>query len=165
MLSQYTKVIYLCCFNNHTGYIKKLSWLKPPFNSQLNHTFGFPFSCIICQAWESIISVRVTDLAVRSTQQPRYFSQCGSNICSPDPNNFKNDCRVPASPQTPLLLGLVRKCIFVIWGQWALGPKIWPPGPNYPKYDCCGPDKSIHTHIIGPVENIPGTEAKMAIKS
>ena len=76
MLSQYTKVIYLCCFNNHTGYIKKLSWLKPPFNSQLNHTFGFPFSCIICQAWESIISVRVTDLAVRSTQQPRYFSQC-----------------------------------------------------------------------------------------
>merc|ERR1711994_753249 len=61
---------------------------------------------------------------------------------------------------------IVRFCekiaFFQIWGQRALGPKIWPRGPNCLKYDCWGPGKSIDPHIMGPVENIPGTEAKMA---
>merc|ERR1711994_1121339 len=55
---------------------------------------------------------------------------------------------------------IVRFCekiaIFKIWGQRALGPKICPRGPNCLKYDCWGPGKSIDTHIVGPVENIPG---------
>ena len=42
---------------------------------------------------------------------------------------------------------------------------IWPRGPNCLKYDCWGPGESIDTHMMGPVENIPGKEAKMAKKA
>ena len=101
---------------------------------------------------------------------------------------------------------LWENCNFQIWGQRTLGSKIWPRGPNYLKYHCWGPAKSLDTHIVrfcekiaifkfgakgpldpkfgpgvqivsnmiagsidthimGPVENIPGTEAKMAKKA
>ena len=43
---------------------------------------------------------------------------------------------------------------FLIWGQWALGTKIWPQGLNYLKYECWGPGESIDTHFVGFCEKI-----------
>ena len=58
---------------------------------------------------------------------------------------------VQASQYTHILLGLVGKLQFLICD---LGPKIWPGGPNYLKYECWGRGKSIDTHIVRFCEKI-----------
>ena len=39
--------------------------------------------------------------------------------------------------------------IFLFGSQRPLDPKFGTQGPNPPNTDCCGPGKSIDTHIVG----------------
>ena len=59
-------------------------------------------------------------------------------------------CWVPGESIDTHIVGFCEKIAdFLIWGQRALGPKIWPQGLKHLINYSWGPGESIDTHIVG----------------